>query len=264
MPELAEALRTNLRLTAMELRELNCLYPAGDPKHTPGTTADDFPLQAITALHNYFQTEPTAQDPRYREFLQSLSEFKAAWLDLNPDHTPDSVTPSTTSGTTPNSLDISPDQRVIVYTDGSCLGNPGPGGYAAVIVVNDIKIAEVAGNSPASTNNRMELQAVISALQFLIPQLPGENPLCVVTDSKYVSDAHRQGWIANWRSNGWRTAKHGPVANQDLWIALTDLEESVPQIEYLWIKGHANDTYNNEADRLAVQQAGYLTRKYIS
>jgi ribonuclease HI len=260
MPQTTEQLRNTFRHAAMELRELNRLFPDGDPQDATRTTAADFPLQAITALQHYFQYEPPTESPQHGEIMQKLSGLKQDWLNMEPASTHPSVPLPKTGHQPQDDLGIELSQRVIVYTDGSCLGNPGPGGHAAIIVVNDVKIAEVSGNNPASTNSRMELQAVISALEFLIPLLPGQNPICVVTDSKYVSDAHNLAWIANWRRNGWRTAKRGPVANQDLWLKLTELEESVPQVEYLWTKGHANDRYNNEADRLAVQQAEELRR----
>ena len=258
MPQTTEQLRAAFRYATMELRELNQRFPDGDPQDTTRTIAADFPLQAITALQHHFRYEPHTDSPQHGEIMQKLSELKQAWLNLDTASTPSSVPLPTTGHQPQDNLGIQLRQRVIVYTDGSCLGNPGPGGHAAIIVVNDVKIAEVSGNNPASTSSRMELQAVISALDFLIPLLPGQNPVCVVTDSKYVSDAHNLAWIANWRRNGWRTAKRGPVANQDLWLKLTELEESVPQVEYLWTKGHANDRYNNEADRLAVQQAEKL------
>ena len=131
-----------------------------------------------------------------------------------------------------------------IYTDGACSGNPGPGGWG-VLLRKDAVETEFCGGEPATTNNRMELLAVIEALQSLTQPVQAR----VYTDSQYV----RQGitaWIKQWKKNGWRTANRQAVKNQDLWQTLDQLS-SVHQIEWHWVKGHANHPGNERADRLA-------------
>lgn len=132
--------------------------------------------------------------------------------------------------------------RLRVYTDGSCQGNPGPGGWAFVTADTT-----VAGGEPRTTNNRMELRAVIEALRVF------EGPVEIVSDSRYVVDCLNQRWYTKWRANGWKRAKGAPVLNPDLWKALLALVEGRArcQVVFTWVKGHADDTMNARADAAA-------------
>ena len=139
-------------------------------------------------------------------------------------------------------------KTVVTHTDGACSGNPGPGGWAAVLSFNGSE-RELSGGDRQTTNNRMELQAVISALESL------REP-CVVrmhTDSTYIVKAFTEGWIAGWQRRSWLTSAKKPVANRDLWEELTALC-SVHEVEWIWVRGHANDPLNERCDRLAVLQ----------
>ena len=137
-------------------------------------------------------------------------------------------------------------KSVYLYTDGSSLGNPGPGGYGIILEwVGMSYVKEFSGGFARTTNNRMELLAAISALQAL------SEPCLVVltTDSTYVKDGITK-WIKNWKANGWRTAAKKPVKNQDLWQML-DAQCSHHQVEWRWVKGHAGHAENERADALA-------------
>ena len=139
-------------------------------------------------------------------------------------------------------------KKVIIYTDGACSGNPGPGGWGAILKYNEVE-KEISGGEANTTNNRMELCAVISALRLL------KEP-CAVTlysDSKYVVDAMTLGWAKGWRAKGWKR-KGGPALNPDLWQQLLDLCE-IHEVEFIWVKGHASNPYNNRCDVLAVSES---------
>ena len=144
---------------------------------------------------------------------------------------------------------------VQIHTDGSCHGNPGPGGWAAIILTDDGQNRTIKGGKAFTTNNERELTAAIMGLRALEekPWTQG-HPVVVHTDSKYVSDAFLQGWIANWQGNGWRTAKKQPVANRELWEQLIPLaaEDSVI---WQWVKGHSGDYWNELCDQVANEQA---------
>ena len=132
-----------------------------------------------------------------------------------------------------------------VYTDGACKGNPGIGGWGVYIKTSDYEKDLYGGNSE-TTNNQMEMQAALEALKFL----KDKNDLIeLYTDSNYL----RQGiteWIHNWKKNNWRTAARKPVANRELWIQISDLNEKM-NVEWHWVKGHAGDPGNERADQLA-------------
>ena len=130
-----------------------------------------------------------------------------------------------------------------IYTDGACSGNPGRGGWAAIIIKGD-NIEKISGRSENTTNNRMELIAVISALKFTKDQ-----NLEIYTDSKYTKDGIEK-WIVNWKKNGWKTANKQDVKNKDLWIEL-DILAQQKKIKWNWVKGHSENKYNNMADELA-------------
>ena len=132
-----------------------------------------------------------------------------------------------------------------VYTDGACKGNPGPGGWGVYIQSNEDE-KELYGGNPETTNNQMEMQAALEALKYL----KDENEVIeLYTDSNYL----RQGiteWIHKWKKNNWKTAAKKPVANRDLWIEISDLNEKMT-VEWNWVKGHAGDPGNERADELA-------------
>tara|TARA_B110000438_G_scaffold286339_1_gene317447 strand:- start:705 stop:1151 length:447 start_codon:yes stop_codon:yes gene_type:complete len=138
-----------------------------------------------------------------------------------------------------------------IYTDGSCTGNPGPGGWAAIIFLEDKK-KELFGGEKLTTNNRMELTAAIKALEYCNEQ-EGEQPslmqLKIYTDSNYVKDGITI-WINNWEKNNWKTSDKKNVKNVDLWKKLKELVK-FRKIEWIWIKGHSNNPMNDLVDKLA-------------
>lgn len=140
-------------------------------------------------------------------------------------------------------------KEVTLYTDGSCKLNPGPGGWCAVLVYgNNEKV--ISGGEKNTTNNRMELTAVIKALEAL------KEPCRVklVSDSKYVIDALSLGWAKGWRSRGWKKADKSPALNPDLWERLLELTD-IHTLSYEWIKGHAGHPYNERCDSIAQSEA---------
>lgn len=138
--------------------------------------------------------------------------------------------------------------RVEIYTDGACSGNPGPGGWAAVLLARGAE-KEISGSELSTTNNRMELTAAIEALRCL------KKPCKVKlhSDSAYLVSAFNQGWLANWQRNGWRNAAKDPVSNPDLWQALLEVAGQ-HEIEWIKVKGHADNEMNNRCDKLAVAE----------
>ena len=147
-----------------------------------------------------------------------------------------------------------PPERVTIYTDGACSGNPGPGGWGAVLLFRG-REKELSGGEALTTNNRMELTAAIQALEVL------KRP-CIVelyTDSQYV----RQGitaWMRNWKARGWRTADGKPVKNEDLWRRL-DAARNGHEVAWRWVKGHADDPLNHRVDALAVAAMAPFRRR---
>lgn len=139
-------------------------------------------------------------------------------------------------------------KTVIIYTDGACSGNPGPGGWGAILDDMGIK-TELSGGEANTTNNRMELTAVIEALKAL----SGSHSVELFSDSKYVIDALKLGWAASWRSKGWRKGDGKPAQNADLWEVLLDLVAQ-HKMTYHWVKGHADNPMNNRCDEMAVAE----------
>ena len=139
-----------------------------------------------------------------------------------------------------------------IYTDGSCLTNPGDGGWAAIINI-DGEIKKINGNEKNTTNNRMELMAPINALKYI----NSKDPIEIFTDSKYVKNGITE-WINTWVLNNWKTSNKEDVKNKDLWIELYKLNQSL-NVKWNWIKAHAGDTLNEEVDILA-KEAAYLNR----
>ena len=137
-----------------------------------------------------------------------------------------------------------------IYTDGSCLGNPGAGGYAAIIIDEKDNRLEIVGGEPKTTNNRMELMAAIAALKKVSPNDYVE----LFTDSQYLKHAFTKGWLANWKHNGWKTANKKPVMNMDLWKKLDALILN-RSVKFNWVKGHAGNSLNERCDKLARAEA---------
>ena len=136
-----------------------------------------------------------------------------------------------------------------IYTDGACSGNPGIGGWGAVIFSNSDDVVFLNGGENITTNNRMELTAAIKSIAYF----KNRSNLEIFTDSKYLKDGIER-WILNWKKNGWKTSNKKPVKNKDLWVQL-DKQISKHNIKWNWVKGHANNEFNEKADSLA--------RKYI-
>jgi ribonuclease HI len=147
------------------------------------------------------------------------------------------------------------DKELIIYTDGACEPNPGPGGYGVVLICGDLR-KELSGAYAHTTNNRMELLAVIIALQSL------DNPPAVTlhSDSKYVVDALNQGWARKWRSDGWVRKGAKRIPNSDLWKRLLDLDDKY-DVEYKWVKGHSGNEFNERADALSYQAIERLDKR---
>ena len=135
---------------------------------------------------------------------------------------------------------------ITVYTDGACSGNPGPGGWAWAVAPDGEP--QASGGELSTTNQRMELRAVLEALQAL-----GGDPVAieVVSDSTYVVNCFRDGWWVRWEKNGWKNSKKQPVANADLWKPIVDLVRGA-DVRFRWVKGHGDDALNDLVDRLAV------------
>ena len=139
-------------------------------------------------------------------------------------------------------------KNVDIYTDGACSGNPGKGGYCAILIYNGVEKV-VSGCEDNTTNNRMELLAVIKGLETL-------KEVCSVnlySDSRYVVDAFNEGWISAWQLNGWRTSSKKEVKNVDLWQSLLTLT-STHNVTFIKVKGHADNPYNNRCDKIAVEE----------
>ena len=138
---------------------------------------------------------------------------------------------------------------VTIHTDGACLGNPGPGGYGAILHYDGTE-KELSAGDKLTTNNRMEILAVIAALEALTRPCTAR----VVTDSMYVRDAIEKRWLANWKRNGWKTAAKTPVKNRDLWMRLDGLL-NVHKVRFEWVRGHAGHPENERCDVLARRAA---------
>ena len=137
-----------------------------------------------------------------------------------------------------------------IYTDGSCLGNPGAGGYAAILIDENGQREEISGGDSFTTNNRMELMAAIRALSKISEHDIAE----IFTDSTYLRNAFTQNWLANWKRNGWKSANKKAVKNQDLWLELDELI-SKRNVKFNWVKGHAGNSMNEICDKLARETA---------
>jgi len=143
---------------------------------------------------------------------------------------------------------------VEIYTDGACSGNPGPGGWAAILLFKD-KVKEIYGAEPETTNNRMEMTAAIKGLEAL--KFPCRVKLS--SDSAYLINGFNNGWLDNWQKNGWKNSRKEPVENRDLWERLLELSR-IHDIQWLKVKGHADNKYNNRCDELAVAAINQLKK----
>lgn len=135
--------------------------------------------------------------------------------------------------------------KVIIYTDGACSGNPGPGGWGAILMFNDVK-KEISGSNRETTNNIMEITAVLEALKHLKRPCEVE----VYSDSAYVVNAFNNGWIYNWIKNNWKTSGKDSVKNKELWQELYDLTK-MHKVKFIKVKGHSDNEFNNKCDELA-------------
>lgn len=145
---------------------------------------------------------------------------------------------------------------ITIYTDGGCSGNPGPGGWAFAVSKDGVIVESHSGGSESTTNNRMELTAVINALRFAIEK--GEREVIVLTDSQYVKNGITV-WINSWKRNGWRTSGKAPVKNVEYWVELDSLNSRL-SVNWSWVKGHAGIEGNEECDRLVrMETARYLS-----
>lgn len=140
-------------------------------------------------------------------------------------------------------------KKIEIFTDGACSGNPGPGGYGAILRYEGLE-KELSGGEADTTNNRMELMAVIEGLAALKERCA----VTLYTDSKYVADAITKGWAKNWRRRGWKRSGNEPALNPDLWERLLNLLDK-HEVQVVWVKGHAGHPENERCDRLAVMQA---------
>lgn len=136
-------------------------------------------------------------------------------------------------------------ENIVIYTDGACSGNPGPGGWGAILMYNEHK-KEISGANKETTNNIMELTAVVEALKLL----KHECNVKIYSDSAYVVNAFKNGWINNWMKNGWRTSSKEPVKNKELWMTLYEFTR-IHNIEFIKVKGHSDNEYNNRCDEIA-------------
>ena len=144
-------------------------------------------------------------------------------------------------------------KHVTIYTDGACSGNPGPGGWAAILIYGEFR-REISGGDAGTTNNRMELMGVIAGLEALKEPCK----VSLFTDSKYVSDALNKGWLNSWRARGWKR-KEGELKNPDLWKKVWELTNK-HDVVMTWVKGHADNEHNNRCDELAVIQRDKFAR----
>ena len=137
------------------------------------------------------------------------------------------------------------EEKIIIYTDGACSGNPGPGGWGAILMYKGAK-KEISGGKKDTTNNIMEITAVIEGLK----QLKKQSEVQVYSDSSYVVNTFKQGWIYNWMKKGWRTASGEPVKNKELWQELYSLTQK-HKVEFIKVKGHSDNEFNNRCDEMA-------------
>ena len=145
-------------------------------------------------------------------------------------------------------------KKVELYTDGACRGNPGNGGWGAILVYQGVE-KELSGGEAVTTNNRMELMAAIAGMEALKEPCS----ITLTSDSKYLTDAINKGWLELWKKNGWRKSDKSPVLNLELWQRIDELI-SIHQVQFIWVKGHAGHPYNERCDVLATMYADSFKR----
>lgn len=143
--------------------------------------------------------------------------------------------------------------KIRAYTDGACSGNPGPGGWAAIILLDDNQ-QEIFGYEDETTNNRMELKAVIETIKFVLSLGEASVKLDVYSDSAYVVNAVKKGWINKWSHNGWMTVAQTEIKNKDMWLQLLKLLKGRPDINLIKVAGHSGDKYNEIVDKRAKRE----------
>lgn len=181
------------------------------------------------------------------EFLKKLAENKSNKSAKSNETSESNVSKNANAKTESDS-----DGSIVIYTDGGCHGNPGPGGWG-IVVIADGEARSLSGGEKITTNNRMELLAAINALSVIAntPSFCGRK-IVLNTDSKYVKNGITS-WISGWKKNGWKTSKKTDVLNRDLWETLDNLNESVKP-EWSWVKGHAGIEYNEKCDQLCQEE----------
>ncbi len=200
-----------------------------------------------------FLSEIAATPPEYRQnLLQIIRLFRESVTPNSPTpqpHKPDEKTPDVARNLPVKRPIENPSevQKVTLYTDGACLGNPGPGGYGIVLIEGDDR-QELSGGFQLTTNNRMEMMAAIVGLKVL----KQKSKVTLYSDSKYVVDAIEKGWAKRWQANNWKRNKKDLALNPDLWEQLLELC-SQHKVKFEWVKGHAGNAENECCDRLAVQ-----------
>ncbi len=145
-------------------------------------------------------------------------------------------------------------KKIKIYTDGACSGNPGPGGWGAILMYNEVK-KEISGGKDNTTNNQMELQAVIEALKLLKEPCEIE----IYSDSAYVVNAFLENWIEGWIKKNWKNSKKEPVKNKEQWLELLELLQQ-HKYKFIKVKGHSDNPYNNRCDELAVEATANIRR----
>ena len=226
-----QPVRTDSEYVANLLNNTMAQRPASEPV-----------MAAITEGLKRFAARHDLQGKIDREILRLYVECRkdsARRLANRPD---DIAAPAATDGRAP--------QKFIICTDGSCIGNPGQGGWAYVVTTPDGEpVAQQSGHCQQTTNSRMELTAVAEALEYTAEQ---KGAVTIRSDSKYVVDAFNKEWIPNWQRNGWRTASKQPVKNQDLWQRILQaIASHDAEVKFEWVKGHAGHQGNEMADRMA-------------
>ena len=157
------------------------------------------------------------------------------------------VTPRRRSKSLPGHLPEAAPGEVLIWTDGACQRNPGPGGWAALVCWEDGVVEEHSGGRAQTTNNIMEMTAALEGLRAV----PDGSVVCVVTDSRYLHDG-MTSWMAGWKRKGWKTAAGDPVKNKDMWLALEGAASAHEHVRWHWVKGHIGHALNERADVLAV------------
>jgi len=155
-----------------------------------------------------------------------------------------------------NISDVPANETVSLYTDGACSGNPGPGGFGYAVVINDVLVQKGSGGLISTTNNQMELGAVIEGLKAV----PKNCSVTVYTDSSYVANAFEKHWIDSWKCRNWVKSDGTGVLNRELWEQLLSVMAKHKEVNFVWVKGHAGNRYNELCDKLAVEAIRHLKK----